>query len=114
MGYHVVLKKDPGLDLEADDAADQIFAAVTDCRAFAALRMKLDVTRASGTTPTLDVTLEHSPDGSTWSTLGTFAQKTAVSSEQKVFGPCHRYVRVKHAITGTGPLFRYTVSGEGV
>lgn len=114
MAYAVTLKKDPGLDQEADHAADQLFAAVTECDRFATLRMKLDVTKATGTNPTLDVTLEHSPDGSTWSTLGTFAQKTAVSSEQKVFGPCHRYVRVRHAITGTGPLFRYTVAGEGV
>lgn len=77
----------------------------------ACLRLFLDVTAASGTTPTLDVTVEGSRDGSTWYTLGTFAQKTAVSTERKSF-PCDRFVRTRRVIGGTTPSFTYSITGE--
>lgn len=78
------------------------------------LRLTLDVTAASGTTPTLDVTVQHSPDGSTWATLGTFAQRTAAGSERKIFSGVDRYVRANHAIGGTAPSFTFSVSGEAL
>jgi hypothetical protein len=94
--------------------ASMIWPKVTDCDRFGTLRLKLDVVAAAGAAPTLDVTLEHSPDASSWATLGTFAQKTSVSSESKVFGPCHRYVRSKWTIAGTSPSFQFSILGQGV
>lgn len=74
----------------------------------------LDVTAASGTTPTLDVKLQHSPDGAIWSDLGTaFAQKTAIGTEVKVFTGIHGFVRVISTIGGTTPSFTYSVYATG-
>lgn len=76
------------------------------------LRLKLDVTAASGTSPTLDVTVQGSKDGSTnFYTLGTFAQKTAVSNEFKAF-LTDRFVRISYVIAGTTPSFTFSVLGE--
>lgn len=74
------------------------------------LTVTLDVTAASGTAPTLDVKLQHSPDGSKWSDLGTaFGQKTGVSREVKTFTQLHGYLRVVWTISGTGPSFTFSV-----
>jgi hypothetical protein len=79
------------------------------------LRLLLDVTAASGTGPTLDVTVETSFDGATgWRSLGTFAQKTAVASERKSFPGCDRYVRATWTVGGTTPSFTFSVAGEAV
>lgn len=83
----------------------------------ATVRLVLAVTAASGTTPTLDVTVETSMDNGVtdaWRSLGTFAQKTAAGSERKSFGGCDRWVRTRRVVAGTTPSFTYTVSGEGV
>lgn len=74
-------------------------------------RLKLDVTAASGTSPTLDVTIQTSRDGSTWYTSGTFAQKTGVSNESKVFA-VDRFVRASWTIGGTTPSFTFSIIGE--
>jgi hypothetical protein len=85
-----------------------------ECERFASMRLKLDVVAVGGAAPTLDVVVQHSPDGATWTDLAAFAQKTTVSSEQKVFGPCHRFVRPKWTIGGTSPAFAFSVLGQGV
>lgn len=78
------------------------------------LIVTLDVTAASGTTPTLDVKLQHSPDGAQWTDLGTsFAQKTAVGAEAKVFTGVHGYIRTVSTIGGTTPSFTYSVYATG-
>ncbi len=74
------------------------------------LLVTLDVTAASGTTPVLDVKLQHSPDGSKWSDLSTvFAQKTTVSREVKVFTQFHRFIKVVYTIGGTSPSFTFSM-----
>jgi len=79
------------------------------------LRLKLDVTAASGSSPTLDVTIETSPDGaSDWQTVATFAQKTAISYERNAFPGCDRFVRVKYTIGGSTPSFTFSVTGEAL
>ena len=79
------------------------------------IRLLLDVTAASGTTPTLDVTIETSYDGSTgWVSLGTFSQKTAVSTQRKSFSGCDRYVRASWVVGGTTPSFTFSITGEAV
>lgn len=73
----------------------------------------LTVTAASGTTPTLDVTLETSiDDGSTWDTVGAFSQKTAAGSDGHVFGPLGDLCRWRWTIGGTSPSFTFSVAAE--
>lgn len=73
----------------------------------------LNVTAAAGTTPTLTVTVEDSPDGQTWYPLATFTQATGVTKEAKrvldVFG---RYLRVSYVVGGTTPSFTFSVVAE--
>lgn len=78
------------------------------------LRLTLDVSAAAGTTPSLAVTLEHSSDGETWTTHSTFAAKTGVGSERKVFAGIDQWARVTWTITGTTPSFTFSVEGAAV
>ena len=75
-------------------------------------RLDLKVTSASGTTPTLDVKVQTSPDGTTWTDVGTFTQVTAVSTQHKVFSGLDRFVRGVATIGGTTPLFTFSLGGE--
>ena len=75
-------------------------------------RLTLDVTAASGTTPSLTVNVQHSSDGATWVTHSSFAAKTATGTERKVFAGLDRYVRASWTITGTTPSFTFSVTGE--
>lgn len=74
--------------------------------------LKLTVTAASGTSPTLDVTVQTSPDASTWTSVGTFTQKTGAGTQTKNFIGLDRYVQVAWVIGGTGsPSFTFDVAG---
>lgn len=77
-------------------------------------RLTLNVTAVSGTTPSLTVTIEHSPDGATWAAhpQGVFTSATAAGSQRKVLSGLDRFVRAAHAVTGTTPSFTFTVAGE--
>ena len=79
--------------------------------AAATLRAQLNVTAASGTTPTLDVVIEDSVDGGvTWNTVGTFAQKTATAREViNVTVPFGDSLRVRWTVGGTTPNFTFAV-----
>jgi len=72
----------------------------------------LHITAASGTSPTLDVVVEHSTNNSTWATLGTFAQATGTGGESIVIaGPTvNRYVRSRATTGGTNPSFTIAVA----
>lgn len=79
--------------------------------------LELVVTAGSGTTPTLDVTIETSKDGTgtglgAWRSLGAFAQRTAAGSERKSFTGLDRFVRAVQTIGGTTPSFTYSIAGE--
>lgn len=76
-------------------------------------RLFLNVTAASGTSPTLNVTIQTSNDGSTWRSAGTFTQATAVSSQRATFN-IDRYVRATWTIAGTTPSFTFSITGEAV
>lgn len=75
------------------------------------LRAQLRVTAASGTTPTLDVIIEDSLDGgTTWNTVGTFGQKTAVGREViNITTPFAHLLRISWTIGGTTPSFTFAV-----
>lgn len=80
--------------------------------------MALVVTAVSGTSPTLDVTWQHSIDGgTTWFTVVAFTQKTTAVNELRVesevlaataevWGDC---MRVSYTIGGTTPSFTFKV-----
>lgn len=71
---------------------------------------KVDVTAASGTTPQLTVTVQDSPDGSTWTTRDTFGVKTGVSNETRTIpSGLDIFQRVAWTITGTTPSFTFSV-----
>jgi len=74
------------------------------------LRAQINVTAAAGTTPTLNVVIEDSLDGTNWNTIGTFAQKTAVSREViNVTTPFAGRVRIRWTVGGTTPSFTFDV-----
>jgi len=75
------------------------------------LRAQLNITAASGTTPTLDVLIEDSLDGgTTWNTVGTFTQATAVSRQVvNVTVPFSDTLRVRWTVGGTTPSFTFVV-----
>jgi hypothetical protein len=75
------------------------------------IRAQLNVTAASGTSPTLNVLIEDSVDGGiSYNTIGTFAQKTAAGREIiNITVPFSETLRVSWAIAGTSPSFSFGV-----
>ena len=75
------------------------------------LRVQLDVTAASGTTPTLNVFVEDSLDGGvTWNSVGTFTQRTTTGREAiNIQTPFADQLRVRWALGGTTPSFTFSV-----
>ena len=73
----------------------------------------LIVGNAAGTTPTLDVFLQESTDGSNnWTSVtgGAFTQVTTSNQVQFLaFKPTKRYVRSSGTTGGTNPVFEATV-----
>lgn len=76
------------------------------------VRLQLNVTAASGTTPTLNVVVEDTLDGTNFNTVGTFAQKTAAAREViNINGPFSPNLRISWTIGGTTPSFTFAVTG---
>lgn len=74
----------------------------------------LDVTAVSGTSPTLDLVYETSPDdGTTWFTHTTFTQVTATGKAIKLITTPGSFARVTGTVGGTTPSFTYSVHMEG-
>lgn len=78
------------------------------------LRASLDVTAASGTTPSATVKIQTSFDGSTWRDVASFTAATAATAERKSFPGIDRYVRAAWTVTGTTPSLTLGVTGEAV
>lgn len=77
----------------------------------------LDVTAVSGTSPTLDIAVEWSHDGSTWlaaQSADTFTQATAATAAVKVFDVKGQHLRVAYTIGGTAPSFTFSVTAVSV
>lgn len=78
-----------------------------------ALVCYLSVTASSGTSPTLDVKFQDSPDGVTWfDVAGTsFTQVTGSSSSQVISATrkFSRRIRCRVTIAGTSPSFTFAV-----
>ena len=82
----------------------------------------LNASAGTGTTPTLDVKLQHSDDDSTYADItgGAFAQVTDVAGTAGVqvlkanVSDLKRYVRVIGTIAGTTPSFEFGVEFVGI
>lgn len=76
------------------------------------------VTAASGTTPSLTVSIQTShDDGATdaYRTVASFPAQTAVgASGWQDFPGLDRYVRASWTVSGTTPSFTFGVTGEAV
>lgn len=74
------------------------------------LRCQLNVTAASGTTPTLTVTVQDTIDGTNYNAVASFAQVTTTGiSVLNITGPFTDKVRVAYVIGGTTPSFTFAV-----
>src|SRR5262245_13257513 len=88
--------------------------AAVDCPG-GTLRLTLNVSAVSGTTPCRTVATETRKDASdTYRSVGSFAAKTAAGSERKCFPGLDRQVRAVTSISGTTPSFTFSVIGEVV
>ncbi len=73
-------------------------------------RVELNVTAVGGATPTLNVVVEDTFDGTNWNVVGTFTQKTAVSREViNLSTPFTDRLRVRWTIGGATPSFTFAV-----
>ena len=74
-----------------------------------AVVLAVHCTAASGTTPTLDVALEESADGASWSAItgSGITQLTAVGNRLATALVSKNYVRVAATIAGTTPSFTF-------
>ena len=72
---------------------------------------KLDVTARSGTTPSLTVVIEESPNGSTgWATRASFTAQTATGTQIIALPRLnHAFLRATWTISGTTPSFTFSV-----
>ncbi len=74
------------------------------------LRVQLNVTAAAGTSPTLDVVIEDTLDGTNYNTIGTFSQKTGPAREvMTITTPFSDRVRARWTMGGTTPSFTFSV-----
>ena len=67
----------------------------------------VDVT-AETATATLDVTIQTSPDGTTWFTHTSFDQITATGQSVKRISIIGHYLRVKYVVAGEGADFTFS------
>lgn len=75
--------------------------------------LHVGVTAASGTTPSLALSVEWSNDGTNWATpetADTFTAITAAVQRVKTFERKAMFYRVVWAITGTTPSFTFSIS----
>lgn len=78
------------------------------------LRVQLNVTAVSGTTPSLTVTLQDSVDGgANWNNLSpAFTPVTAVGRQViNIPAPYGYLLRANYAVSGTTPSFTFQIDG---
>lgn len=77
----------------------------------------LNVTAHAGTTPTLDIKFQDSPDGTTFTDIASaaFTQVTTTDGKQRlVVSNVARYCRAVVAIAGTTPSYTSTLDVSGI
>lgn len=72
------------------------------------LRIYLRITAVGGTSPTLVLSVEDSPDGTNWYQVGSFASKNAAGSDVlNVTVPFSDTLRLTWTMGGTTPSFTF-------
>lgn len=73
--------------------------------------LHLHVVDVDGTDPTVDVTVQHSVDGTTWTDLHVFDQAETVGYQtQVVAGTVNRHVRAVWTLGGTSPTVKLSAA----
>ncbi len=76
------------------------------------LRIQLHVTAFGGSSPTLDVVVEDTLDGTNWNNVATFARLIGTGREVlNVTGLFSNRLRVRWTISGTTPTFTFSMDG---
>ena len=83
------------------------------------MKIMLDAGAPTGTTPTLAVTLQDSPDNTTFTNIpnAAFTPLTTNASLQSLaldVSACNRYIRAVLTITGTTPSYPVSIQAVGV
>ena len=74
----------------------------------------VNVTAVAGTTPTMRLSIEDTPDGTTWFPVTTAAADITAAGQYRIFithsvhGPTNPRVRLRWVIGGTSPSFTFT------
>jgi hypothetical protein len=92
------------LDVDYNDAS-------LDLGAPSVVALDLTCSARTGTSPTMDIDLETSPDNSTWAVAESFALVTAAGT-QRILCIVDRYIRPSIDLGGTSPVFSFTITGE--
>lgn len=76
----------------------------------------LNVSAASGTTPSMTVKFQDSPDGTNWFDIASaaFTAATGAVTQRLVVSNTAQYVRAVSTITGTTPSFTYDLDVSGI
>lgn len=74
----------------------------------------LNVTAVAGTTPSMTVTIQDSPDGVTWYDVSSFTAVTAAGTQRLVESNVGKYIRASIAVSGTTPSFTANVQVVGI
>jgi hypothetical protein len=96
---------DSALVLTAQGAATVKSGPIAQAGAAAYVLVGVHCTAITGTTPTLDVSLDESVDGTTWTALGQSStpQITAAGNAVAFAVPAKNFVRVSATVAGTTP-----------
>lgn len=97
-----VMLWNPGSNLTSTQTGTGLLIEGT---AFRGNSLRIYVPQATGTTPTLDATVQESNDNSAWNLLVTFPQITAAGTYRRYISTRKRYVRVVLTVGGTTPNF---------
>jgi len=76
------------------------------------VRLRITVSSASGTTPTLVVKVQTSTDAISWQDMATSATRTATGFEDLISADGDRYLRITWTIGGSTPSFTFGVAGS--
>lgn len=100
---------DLALPMAARGAGTYTSGPVAPAGVAADVQVLVHVTAASGTTPTLNASLEESDDGSSWSAItgSAIPQLTAAGNVSANARVSKNYVRVTSTVAGTTPSFTY-------
>lgn len=87
------------------------YSSMFDLGSFDEMICIVNVTAASGTTPTLDITLQYSPDNVNWfdDPVEHFSQFYGVNNQVAKITNFGKYVRWKYTVGGDDPSFTFTI-----